>query len=231
MNKIIFKKLSQDILNFFLISSLSISLIIWVVQSINLLDIVSEDGYSIKTYFSYTLLSLPKIFSRIMIFTYFISTFYIINKYQESNEILVFWVNGIRKIEFINYFLKLSLLFLITQILLNNFIVPVTQDKARLLLKKSNLDFLPTLISEKKFINVFKNLTIFVDSYRQSGELTKVYINEKISPEETKIIISETGKIIKKEESYILKLFNGKIINSNKKNILNLSFQETEYDL
>ena len=231
MNKIIFKKLSQDILNFFLISSLSISLIIWVVQSINLLDIVSEDGYSIKTYFSYTLLSLPKIFSRIMIFTYFISTFYIINKYQESNEILVFWVNGIRKIEFINYFLKLSLLFLITQILLNNFIVPVTQDKARLLLKKSNLDFLPTLISEKKFINVLKNLTIFVDSYRQSGELTKVYINEKISPEETKIIISETGKIIKKEESYILKLFNGKIINSNKKNILNLSFQETEYDL
>ena len=170
MNKIIFKKLSQDILNFFLISSLSISLIIWVVQSINLLDIVSEDGYSIKTYFSYTLLSLPKIFSRIMIFTYFISTFYIINKYQESNEILVFWVNGIRKIEFINYFLKLSLLFLITQILLNNFIVPVTQDKARLLLKKSNLDFLPTLISEKKFINVCKNLTIFGDSHRHSGE-------------------------------------------------------------
>ena len=35
--------------------------------------------------------------------------------------------------------------------------------------KNSNIDFLPTLISEKKFINVFNNLTIFVDKYNYNG--------------------------------------------------------------
>ena len=105
MNKLIFRKLSFDILSFFIISSLSITLIVWVIQAVNFLDIVSEDGHSLKIYFGYTILNLPKIFSRILIFIFFISAFYIINKYEDNNEILVFWTNGIKKINFINFIL------------------------------------------------------------------------------------------------------------------------------
>ncbi len=102
MNKLIYRKLSLDILSFFIVASLSITLIVWVIQAVNFLDIVSEDGHSLKVYFSYTILNLPRIFSRILIFTFFISAFYIINRYEENNEILVFWTNGIKKISFIN---------------------------------------------------------------------------------------------------------------------------------
>ena len=45
--------------------------------------------------------------------------------------------------------------------------------------EESNIDFLPKLISEKKFINVVKNLTIFVEEYKKDGKLNKIYINEK----------------------------------------------------
>ena len=65
MNKLLYRKLSFDIINFFLAASLSITLIIWVIQAVNFLDIVSEDGHSLKVYFAYSILSLPKIFSRI----------------------------------------------------------------------------------------------------------------------------------------------------------------------
>ena len=68
MNKLIYRKLSLDILSFFLVASLSITLIVWVIQAVNFLDIVSEDGHSLKVYFSYTILNLPRIFSRILIF-------------------------------------------------------------------------------------------------------------------------------------------------------------------
>ena len=62
MNKLIFRKLSYDILTFFLLSSLSITSIVWVIQGVNLLDIVTEKGHSINVYFYYSLLSIPKIF-------------------------------------------------------------------------------------------------------------------------------------------------------------------------
>ena len=101
MNKLIFRKLSYDIFGFFLLSSLSITSIVWVIQGVNLLDIVSEQGHGLKVYFFYTALNLPKIFSKLLIFTYFLTLFVILTRYIENNEILVFWTNGIKKITFI----------------------------------------------------------------------------------------------------------------------------------
>ena len=64
--------------------------------------------------------------------------------------------DGIKKISFINFLFRFSFLFVILQLILNILIVPYTQNLGRTYLKNSNIDFLPTLISEKKFINVFK---------------------------------------------------------------------------
>ena len=109
MNKLIFRKLSFDILFFFLLSSLAITSIVWVIQGVNLLDIVSEQGHAwFNVYFFYTLLNFPKIFSKLLIFTYFLTLFVVINRYEENNEILVFWTNGIKKISFINFIGKFS---------------------------------------------------------------------------------------------------------------------------
>ena len=231
MNKLLYKKLSRDIIYFFLSASLSITLIIWVIQAVNFLDIVSEDGHSLRVYFVYSILSFPKIFSRILIFIFFISCFYIINKYEENNEILVFWTNGIKKISVINFILRLSILFIFIQLFLSVYLVPLTQNLSRIYLKNSNVDFLPSLITEKKFINVFKDLTIFVDSYDQKGNIKKIYINEKLNENSSKIIIAERGKIRKIEDQFMIKLFDGSIINSNENNFYNINFKETEYDL
>ena len=232
MNKLIFRKLFLDILSFFIVASLSITLIVWVIQAVNFLDIVSEDGHSLKIYFSYTILNLPRIFSRVLIFLFFISSFYIINKYEENNEILVFWTNGIKKINFINFIFKCSILFVALQLILTILVVPYTQNLARTYLKNSNIDFLPNLISEKKFINVFKSLTIFVEKYnQQDGNIEKIFINEQINDMNSKIIIAKSAKIIKFEDRYKLKLFNGGITNINKDNVYTMNFKETEYDL
>ena len=67
MNKLIFRKLYFDIFTFFILSCLAITSIVWVIQGVNLLDIVTEQGHSFRVYFFYLLLSLPKIFSKLII--------------------------------------------------------------------------------------------------------------------------------------------------------------------
>ena len=116
MDKLIFRKFSLDIVSFFLISSFSITFIIWIIQAVNFLDLVSNDGHSLNVYFYFVSLNLPKIFSKTVIFVFFISIFYVINKYNNANELIVFWNNGIKKIKFINFILKLSILFLFLRI-------------------------------------------------------------------------------------------------------------------
>ena len=231
MDKLIFRKFSLDIVSFFLISSFSITFIIWIIQAVNFLDLVSNDGHSLNVYFYFVSLNLPKIFSKTVIFVFFISIFYVINKYNNANELIVFWNNGIKKIKFINFILRLSILFLILQLFLNLLIVPKSQSLARDYIKSSNIDFLPKLISEKKFINVVKNLTIFVEEYNKNGVLNKIYINEKINKDKSKVIVAEKGKIIKKDNEFFLRLYNGGITNLSKDNSLTINFSETDYDL
>ena len=231
MNKLIFRKLSYDILSFFLLSSLAITSIVWVIQGVNLLDIVTEKGHAISVYFFYSLLNVPKIFSKLLIFTYFLTLFVILIRYEENNEILVFWTNGIKKISFINFIGKLSIIFLIFQLLLKLLIVPTTQNLAQNYLKNSSLEFFPKLIEEKKFSNLLENLTIFVEEHSKDGNLKGIYIKEQIDENKKKIILANKGRLTQNENGFNFELQDGKITNININGTFNMSFKETVYEL
>ena len=231
MNKLIFRKLSYDIFSFFFLSSIALTSIVWVIQGVNLLDIISEQGHGVKVYFFYTALNLPKIFSKLLIFTYFITLFVVMGRYLENNEILVFWTNGIKKISFINFIGKLSIIFVMMQIFLNVFLVPYTQNLKQNYLKNSSLNLFPKLIQEKKFINITKRITIFIEESKKDGILRGIYIKEKLSDNESKIITAKNGKLFKDEKGFNFKLLDGKITTSDKKDSINLNFKETTYEL
>ena len=231
MNKLIFRKLSLDILAFFLLSSIAFSLIIWVIQGVNLLDIVTEKGHAISVYFIYSLLNIPKIFSKILIFTYFLTLFVVLTRYESNNEILVFWTVGIKKISFINFIAKLSFFFVLIQLSLNLLIVPYTQDLSQKYLRNSSMEFFPKLLEEKKFSNVRQNLTIFVDGYSENGDLKGIYIKEKINKTDNKIIIASKGKLLKEDNGFKFKLIDGKITNIVNNGNFNIGFKETVYEL
>ena len=231
MNKLIFRKLYADILTFFLLSSLAITTIIWVIQGVNLLDIVSEQGHALKVYFIYSSLNIPKIFSKLIIFTFFLSLFVVISRYENNNEILIFWVNGIKKISFINFIAKISIVFVIFQLFLTLLIVPYTQNLSREYLQNSTIDFFPKLIQEKKFSNIGENLTIFVEGYDENRNLNGIYIREKIENGETKIIIANKGRLIETKTGFSFNLYNGTITNIDKKTSFNLNFKETSYGI
>jgi len=231
MKKLIFKKFAKDVFQFFLLVSISISLIVWVIQAVNFLDIVTEDGHGFKVYFLYTLLSLPKIFSKILPFIYFISLFYIILKYENENELIIFWTIGIKKIEFVNVLLKFSIFYLILQLLFTTYIVPTTLDKARSYIRGSNVDLFSSIIQEKKFIDAVKNLTIFVEEKDNKENLKNIFLKEKIAKNESQTIIAKEGKIEKYDNKSTLLLFDGKIINNNNNKISSFEFSKTEINL
>ena len=231
MKKIIFKKLIEDVTKFFLLTSISLSLIILVVQAVSFLDYISEDGHGFVTYFGITILNLPKIYTRVMPFCIFITIFYIINKYEVKNELVLFWSIGIKKIKFINVLVTFSLFFFLFQLLLNNIIVPKSLDQARDFIRNSKIDFFPNLIKEKKFIDAVESLTIFVDSKTRDGNLKNIYLKDNLSDDRSQIIYAKEGQIIFDGNKNYLLLFNGNFIDVDKEKITTFSFKRTEFDL
>ena len=56
MKKLIFRKFIKDTTVFFLITLFSFTLIVWIIQAVNYLDFVIEDGHGFRVYFLYTIL-------------------------------------------------------------------------------------------------------------------------------------------------------------------------------
>ena len=231
MKKLIFKKLLFDITVFFLISSVTLGLIVWVIQAVNYMDFITEDGHSLGIYFKYTLLSLPKILSRILPFILFISVFYSLIKLENNNELLVYWTYGISKLKFINILFIFSLIFLIIQIFLNIYVVPISLDKGRDYIKTSDLDFFPSLIKERKFIDTVSDLTIFVDKINNKGELVNIFLKDQIEDKESQIIHAKKGILQKKNGKNYLVLIDGEFINNLEGKVTNFSFKKTNFDL
>ena len=225
MKKLIFKKVVSDISLFFLITILSISTIVWIIQAVNFLDLISEDGHSLKVYFLYTLFSLPKIISKILPFIFMISLFFIIIKYELNNELLIYWINGITKLDFLNNLIKISILYFLIQLILTTVVVPYTLDKGRSFFRSSDVDLFSSIVKQKKFIDGIEDLTIFVEK-RENNLLKNIIIKEKMSEQQSQIIVAQSGEILTSDDiSKKIVLNNGKIINTenNNQNIINFS--------
>ena len=229
MKKLVFRKFLLDVLIFFIFSILIMGLIVWTIQAINYFDFVSEDGHGLKVYFLYTLLNFPKIIHRILPFMFFISLFYTIIRYEFNNELNIFWINGISKIKFINTVLIFSISLMIIQIFLGSYLSPLSQLKARNLIKNSNVDFFTNLINEGKFINAVKGLTIFIEE-KDSDNFSNIFIDDS-TKEYSRMIYAKNGILVSEKRNNKFVLFNGKVINSDKNRVNTFKFDQIDFSL
>ena len=231
MKKILFRKILFDCLKFFIVTIIGASLIVWVFQAVNYLDIMVEDGRNYQVYFNFTILSFPKIISKIFPFAIFISFFYIISKYENRNELIIFWTYGITKLQVINFFLKASLALLIFQIVFISFLVPFTQNKAKSIIKESNINFFDSFLIPKTFNDAIKGVTIYTDEKKQDGSLKNIFIKKSTSNSEFEITFSQTGEIKNLNNNQILVLYDGKNIKGNDSNLDSFSFSKSDFNL
>jgi lipopolysaccharide export system permease protein len=231
MKKMIYRKLTTDCIKFFLLVLFTISTIIWVLQAVNYLDFVIEDGHGFFVYFNYTLLSFPKIISRIYPFAIFLAFSYVLLKYEDRNELMIFWNFGIDKIDFINFFTKVSFFFVLLSLLLNAVIAPMAQDKARSFIRSSDLDFFESILKPKKFVDVVKNLTIYFEKKNEDGKLQNIFLNDKTSFNESQSIIAKYGKFEKRGKRKILVLYDGKTINTINGEVAEFEFSKTDFNI
>ena len=230
MRKKIFYKLLLDCISFFLISALSASLIIWIVQAVNFLDIIIDDGRNISTYLKYTLSNLPKIIAKITPFIILLTLIYILSKYEKKNELIIFWNFGINKIEVVKFFFYISIIVTILQILIVSIIVPYTQDYSRKIIKNSSINFIDSFIKTKKFNASLEGITLFNDTKDENGNLYDVYVKNG-DKNNFQIIFAKKGRVSVQNNQNFLELFDGRTLSYANGNVSEFSFSKTRIAL
>ena len=230
MKKVLFKKLLSDYLGFFFITLVSTSVVIWVFQAVNYLDIMIEDGRDYLVYVNFSLLNFPKIISKVNPFALFFSLFYVTSKSEFNNELIILWNFGVHKIEIVNFFLKISIILVIFQILFTSILVPIAQDTARSFLRTSTINFFDNFIKPQKFNDTIKGVTIYSEKKDENGNLTNLYLKKDVE-NGFQVTYAKKGQFQQIANTPILVLYDGATITSENNGINNIAFSKSDFSL
>ena len=231
MKKILLIKILSDSAIFFFLSLFAASLIIWIFQAVNFLDIIIEDGRSYIIYIKYTLLNFPKIISKILPFVLFFSFIFTLIKYEQNNELIILWNFGLHKISFIKFFFFISILLSVLQIFFTSIVVPSSQELARSLLRTSDINFFESFIKTKKFNDTIKGVTIYVEKKDVNGDLINIYLEKEESNNNFQITHAKKGSFKYDANVPLLILYDGQTISSKDNSLNNFKFSKSNFNL
>ena len=235
-NKIYQNFLTEIFKSFFLIL-FALSLIAITIRAVSFLDLIVDNGYSVSTYFFYSLLNLFGIIPKFIALSFILSLKIFIIKHINDSEFIILYTSGVKKIQLVKLLLFVSILVLIFNLVLSTLVTPLALNKSRQLLASQNYEsFLPT-IKTQQFSDSFKGFTFFVEK-KIDNEIKNIFLHDKnntlksLSSDSkntaTITVVAENGIISDKK----LVLFNGQII-STKKNSDNeiVKFEQLNIDL
>ena len=235
MNKTIYKYLFYEFIRYFSATLFALAAIVWAVQAVNYLDLITEDGHALTVYFLYSLLTLSKILTKLIPFCFLIATVLTISKLEKDNELITLWTSGLNKIYIVNHFIRVSLLVMFLQFILTTALNPTLLNFSRSLLKNSQLKFVSSMFKEKKFNDTVEGLTIFVDKKNKNNTYNNIFIRDDSSVLSSvgtvsSTIIAKSG-YISEDEKYLI-LLNGNIQKLNPNGDINIvKFEKTSFNL
>ena len=235
MKKTIYKYIFYEFTRYFAITLFALAAIVWSVQAVNFLDLVTEDGHAFSVYFSYSLLTLSKVLTKLIPFSFLISATLTILKLEKDNELIILWTSGLNKIFIVNHLIYISLLVMFLQLILTSAVNPTLLNESRILLKNSKLEFVSSMFKEKQFNDTVEGLTIFIEKKTGDQVYKNIFIRDEgaiLSSVGTKSssIFAKSGYVSKDKKSLIL--FDGNIQKLNIDGKINMvKFEKTSLSI
>ena len=236
MKNTIYKYIFYEFLRYFSLTLFAFTIIVWTIQSVNFLDLVTEDGHAFLTYFTYSVLTISKVFTKLIPFCFMLSLILTITKLEKDNESIAIWTAGLNKIYIVNLIFRISIMIMLLQLFLTSVINPTALNFSREIIRNSELLFVSSMMKERQFNDTAEGLTIFIEEKIRDGEYKNIFIRDegKIlygQGIESSTIFAKYGYLGKDGKSLIL--YNGIIqkqdeIQENKKNINVIKFDKTK---
>ena len=234
MKNTIYKYIFYEFTRYFAITLFTLAAIVWSVQAVNFLDLVTEDGHAFNVYFLYSLLTLSKVLTKLIPFAFLISATLTILKLEKDNELIILWTSGLNKIFIVNLLIYISLIVMFIQLILTSTINPTLLNESRTLLKNSKLKFVSSMFKEKEFNDTVEGLTIFIEE-KKDNQYKNIFIRDESA------ILSSVGSVSSSifaksgyvsEDKKSLVLFNGNIQKLDTEGKINIvKFEKTFFNI
>lgn len=151
--------------------------IIWLSQSLRMLDLVINKGQSAGTFAYLTLLTLPSLLAVVLPVAFLCACLYVVNRLYSDSELVVMWAAGVGRWRVLRPLLVAALLMSGISLLTTLYLMPAGMRTVKDTVNEIRADLVTTLVREGEFSNPIKGLTVYVKS-QSGGELADILVHD-----------------------------------------------------
>ncbi len=224
----------RQILGPFLFFVLVFTGVIWLTQSLRVIDTVVNNGQSAGVFLEFTLLLLPMVLSVVLPISLFAAVLYAINRLFSDSEIVVMMAAGLSGTAILRAVTVFALAVMLVVYLMTLGLMPMAQREMRERVTQIRGDVAVAFMREGAFLNPLDGVTVYLRETGPSGELLGVFVQDERDPDREVTYTAEKALLVRDEQGTRLLMFDGmaqSMSGPDNSDLSVLRFDKLAYDL
>jgi lipopolysaccharide export system permease protein len=183
--------------------------VIWLGQSLKLIDIVVNNGQSARTFLEFTLLLLPTVESIVLPIAAFAATLFTMNRLAQESEIVAMFAAGSSGTSLLRPVAAFAVPVMIATFALTLFAMPASQRSLRDRISEIRGDVAAAFLREGSFQSPVRGITVYLRGMGAPGELLGIFVHDERDRESVTTYTAKRAVLLGEGADARLVMFDG----------------------
>ena len=200
--------LLRQLIGPFLIVTLGLTAVVWLSQSLRIIDLIVNKGLSLSAFLLMSMLVLPTFMSAILPIAFFCSLLFVYNKLTIDSELVSLRAAGVSQWSLAKPALVLATIIVVISYAIIMYVMPIShrEFKERQFVLRS--DHSALLLEEGTFNTLTKGVTVYIRG-REGSTLSGILVHDARERERPITMMAERGILVQTSEGPRFILING----------------------
>jgi len=183
--------------------------VVWLSQSLRVIDTVVNNGQSATVFLEFTLLLLPTVMTIVLPVAAFAGTLYAVNRLVGDSEVVVMFAAGLSGRALLRPVAIFGLAVAVLLAAVTLYLLPVSKSAMQTRLSEMRGDVAAAFLREGAFVSPMKGLTVYLREMGRPGELLGVFVHDARDPARVVTYTAARAVLAEEKGSPHLVMFDG----------------------
>lgn len=189
----------------------TLTLLVWIAMALKQLELMTTQNQSFWMFFKMTSLSIPSLLLIVTPLALLIACAHTLNRLNNDSELIILTAAGASVWRITIPFLLLSSIITAFLIFGNVYLQPKSLRTLKSYIVKVRTDMISSVMQAGKFSKAEKGLVFHIRDRNPNGDLLGLLVHDNRKPEEKMTFMAKRAKIIKKDNTAYMIMFDGHI--------------------
>lgn len=162
----------------FLLATGIVTLIVWLTQSLQRIDILVEHGQTLLKFGWLSLLLIPSLMAVIIPFGLFVAAIYALHRLHSDSEIAVMFAAGVSRADVARPILLVTTIGALATLWINVDLMPRSYRELKREIADIRADFASAVVRSGEFVTIPNGFTVYVDQAAPGGQFSGLLIHD-----------------------------------------------------